>query len=91
MRKMRTIAEGSEWDSSKTGLSPETFDDVFRFALFNISVDPLTNTTPFMDSNHRILRTSLPNVVEVWVYFRIEPDDNVCTLLWMECRGLRVG
>jgi hypothetical protein len=91
MKKMRGIFEGAEWDSSQTGLSPETFDDVFRFALFNIAVEPTVNTTPFINSDYRILRTSLPNVVEVWIYFRIEPDDNNCTLLWMECRGLRLG
>jgi hypothetical protein len=91
MRKMRGVFEGPEWDTSRTGLSPETFDDVFRFALFNISAAPKVNTTPFLTDDYRILRTSLPNVVEVWVYFRIEPDDNNCTLLWMHCRGLRVG
>jgi hypothetical protein len=91
MRKMRGIFEGAEWDSSKTGLSAETFDEVFRFALFNIAAEPKENTTAFLTKDYRILRTSLPNVVEVWVFFRIEPDDNNCTLLWMECRGLRVG
>jgi hypothetical protein len=92
VRKWRTLYEGEQWDPvGQTNLSAETFDEVFRFAAENIATAPTVNTTPFLTDRHRIMRLSLPNVVELWVYFRIEPDDESCTLLWMVARGIRVG
>jgi hypothetical protein len=90
---MRGLFEGPEWDAcrERIGLTVETFDEVFRFAAENISVAPQVNTTPFLTDDYRIMRLSLPNVLELWVFFRIDSDDENCTLLWMEGRGLRVG
>lgn len=91
MRKWRGLFEGPDWDPSQTNLSTETFDEVFRFAAENIATAPLVNSTPFLTDRHRIMRLTLPNVVELWVYFRIEDDDENCTLLWLVARGIRIG
>lgn len=97
MDKYRGIFEGSEWDACRQKIDPDLrrFDEAFRFAYYNIAVEPRINTTPFLSENHRILRVNFPGVAELWVYFRIEPDDNNCTLLWihstLDTIGFRVG
>jgi hypothetical protein len=90
-RKWRGIFEADEWRDSlaAAGLSAQDWDERFRFAIENISVQPLENTTPFLDHEYRIIQVSLPNELIGWVYFRIEPDDENCTLLWIEVRRFR--
>lgn len=91
-RKARGIFEGAEWAESrdKAGISVEEWDERFKFAVeVNISYQPLQNTTQFGDENFRLLQVSRPNSMIGMVYFRIEPDDNNCTLLWIEARRFR--
>jgi hypothetical protein len=94
-RKARGVFEGPEWAASReaAGISVDQWDDRFRYAVdVNISYQPLQNTTPFGEETHRLLQVSLPNELIGMVYFRIEPDDNNCTLLWIEARRFtRVG
>jgi hypothetical protein len=94
-RKARGVFEGEQWAESlaEAGISVEEWDDRFRYAVdVNISYQPLQNTTQFLEENHRLLQVSRPNELIGMVYFRIEPDDNNCTLLWIEAkRFTRVG
>jgi hypothetical protein len=85
----RTLYEGPDWQNcrEKIQYSAARFDDEFRFAAENIATKPLVNSTPFLTENHRILRTALPDVAELWIYFRID-GENAITLLWMEERKL---
>jgi hypothetical protein len=90
---MRGIFEGPEWKPSRDKVwlyGEQAFDDAFRWVIWHIAVEPRVATTQFLSDDHRILRTSLPSVIEVWVYFRIEPGDENCTLLWMEGRGVGI-
>ena len=97
MKKHRGLIEGDEWEASrqKVDPDPERFDKGFRFAAYNISTEPRVNTTPFLSDDHRILRIPTSYYSELWIYFRIEPDDENCTLLWIQERkhdlGLRPG
>jgi hypothetical protein len=61
-------------------------DPHFVFALHNISVQPLKNTTAFLDESRRLIQVSLPNELVGWVFFRVEPSDQACTLLWITVR-----
>jgi hypothetical protein len=93
-RKSRGICEGPEWAESLAAahISARDWDQRFLFAIENISVQPLANAHPFLEHSHRILQVSLPNEMIANVYFRIEPDDNNCTLLWIEAKRFhRVG
>ncbi len=93
-RKLRGIYEGAEWAASLSGanISVEDWDHRFPWAQENISVQPLKNTFEFLDVAHRLIQISFPNQMVGWVYFRIEPDDENCTLLWIEARWFqRVG
>jgi hypothetical protein len=87
------LFEGPQWDESRQAIDPDLkrFDEAFRFIEENISVEPRENTTPFLSDDHRILVSPIPGVAELWVYFRIEPDDDNCTLLWIESRGATLG
>lgn len=93
MKKRRGLFEGPEWQESRKKIDHDIqrFDEGFAWALEHISVEPREGTTPFLTDDHRIHRSWYPNVPEVWIYFRIEPDDDNCILLWMEGRGFRVG
>jgi hypothetical protein len=93
-RKSRGIFEGEEWAESleAAGITPQMWDERFLFAIMNISEQPLQNSHPFLEHPYRLLQVSLPNELIGDVYFRIEPDDNNCTLLWIEARRFaRVG
>jgi hypothetical protein len=93
-RKPRGIFEGPDWAESlaKAKITPKDWDERFSFAIHNISVQPLQNTTAFTTEAHRLIQVSLPNELIGWVYFRIEPDDENCTLLWIEAkRFTRLG
>ena len=89
MSKRRGLYEDPDWDESRQNVDPSLrrFDEALRFAFENISVAPYTNTTPFLTDDHRILRVLVPGVAELWIYFRVEPDDDNCTLLWIESSG----
>jgi hypothetical protein len=70
----------------------EVWDERFRFATENISVQPLENTWAFLDELHRLIQVSLPNELIGYVFFQIEPDDENCELLWIVARRFqRVG
>ena len=71
----------------KLRMTQEEWDEHFRFAIEqNISVRPLINTYPFLEENRRLIQMQIPNWI-IWVFFRIEPDDENCTLLWLEAQG----
>jgi hypothetical protein len=97
VRKWRTLYEGPEWDSCRKRVDPSItrFDEAFRWTAENIATAPVVNSTAFLSEDHRVIIMSFPGVAEVWIYFRIEPDDESCTLLWVESRGgqipFRVG
>lgn len=90
MEKIRGLYEGAEWDASRqaveSGSGVRQFDDWFRFPSYNIAVAPKVNTTAFLGENHRILVIPVSYYRDLWVYFRIEPDDEACTLLWVQER-----
>jgi hypothetical protein len=92
VKKHRGLYEDPSWQESRAKLDPSVrrFDEAFRFFTENISTEPYVNTTAFLGEDHRILVANFPGVAEVWVYFRVEPDDNNCTLLWLESRGPRL-
>jgi hypothetical protein len=94
-RRARGIFEGTEWSPHlhALGLTQAEWDEYFRFTIeTNISVQPLVNTHPFVTEDLRLIQMSIPNRWLIWIYFRIEPDDNNCTLLWMETRQInRIG
>jgi hypothetical protein len=94
-RKTRGIYEGEQWAASlaAANIPVQVWDERFRFATENISVQPLQNSTPFIDHPYRLLQVYLPNEMIAWVFFRIEPDDENCTLLWITGarRIIRVG
>jgi hypothetical protein len=93
-RKSRGIFEGQEWTDSLAAaqISMADWDERFLFAITNISVQPLENSHAFLEHSHRLIQVSLPNEMIADVYFRIEPDDNNCTLLWIEAKRFhRVG
>jgi hypothetical protein len=86
--KIRTLIEADTWQPSLAVLaSPRRWDEAFRAAAYNIATKPYANTTPFLSNNHRILTVPIPGVVTLYVYFRVDPDDNTCTLLWVESLG----
>lgn len=90
-RKSRGIIEGDEWDPQlgKLRLTQGAWDEHFGFGVeANISVQPLVNTHAFLDDAHRLIQLQIPNWI-IWIYFRIEPDDENCTLLWLEARPIR--
>ena len=73
----------------KLRLTQSEWDEHFRFAVEeNISEQPLVNTFSFLDVGHRLIQMQIPNWI-IWVFFRIEPDDEYCTLLWLEARPIR--
>jgi hypothetical protein len=93
-RKQRGLFEGPQWAESlaAAAIPVPVWDEKLRWAMQNISVQPLENTTPFLTYQHRLIQVSLPNEMLGWVYFYIENDDNNCTLLWIEARWFnRVG
>jgi hypothetical protein len=87
-RKSRGIYEGEEWAQSLASakIPVEVWDNSFLWAIENISVQPLENTTQFLEHAYRLIQVYIPNRMLGWVYFRIEPDDENCTLLWIEAR-----
>ena len=90
-QRSRGIFEGNEWDPQlmKLRLTQEEWDEHFRFSIEqNISVSPLVNTYSFLEDHYRLIQMQIPNWI-IWVYFRIEPDDENCTLLWLEARAIR--
>jgi hypothetical protein len=88
VKKQRGIFEGPEWDESRRAIDPDPkrFDAGFRFAAYNISTEPRINTTRFLTEDHRILVFPISYYAQLWVYFRIESDDESCTLLWIHER-----
>jgi hypothetical protein len=93
VKRRRGLFEGPQWDVSRRKIDTDIkrFDEGFAWALEHISVEPREGTTPFVTDDYRILEVWYPNVAKVFVFFRIEPDDDNCTLLWMHGRGFRVG
>jgi hypothetical protein len=86
--KIRTLIEAESWQPSKAVLAtPKRWDEAFRAACWNIATKPYANTTPFLSDRYRILRLEFAGVATLYVYFRIEEDDNACTLLWVESLG----
>src|SRR5438105_2980903 len=93
-KRSRGIYEGDEWAESLAAaqITVEEWDLRFLWAIENISEQPLQNTWPFLEDSHRLIQISRPNQMIADVYFRIEPDDENCTLLWVEARHFkRVG
>jgi hypothetical protein len=93
-RRSRGIFEGEEWTESlgKANIHVPIWDERFLWAIENISEQPLVNTFPFLTEDYRLIQVSMPNELIGWVYFRIEPDDENCTLLWIDVRRFkRVG
>ena len=94
-RKSRGIYEGPQWAESLAAaqITVEEWDLVFLWGMESIiSVQPLEGTHSFLDHEHRLIQFSQPNRMIAWVYFRIDPDDENCTLLWIEVRRFhRVG
>jgi hypothetical protein len=90
-RKSRGIFEGDQWAQSlaDSKITPQIWDERFLFSIMNISQRPLENTHPFLEHPYRLIQVSLPNELLGNVYFRIEPDDNNCTLLWIEAKQIR--
>jgi hypothetical protein len=86
VKKLRTLIEGPELDESRTAVEPDLqrWDEAFRWSAYQIAVAPRVGTTPFLSPDHRILRIPISIMAELWVFFRIEPDDDYCTLLWVE-------
>jgi hypothetical protein len=97
VKKHRGLFEGPEWDQSRRNVEPDPkrFDDAFRWIADHIATEPRIWTTPFLSDNHRIMVCPISYTAELWIYFRIEPDDEDCTLLWIHTRehdiGLRAG
>jgi hypothetical protein len=91
-KKWRGLTEGDEWGESRKKLDPSAkrFDEAFLWFAEHIATKPRVNTTPFLDEDRRILIANLPGIAELWIYFRIEPDDDTCTLLWLGSRGPRI-
>ena len=95
--KWRGLFEGPEWEQSRLALSGggdiRRWDDGFRWIARHLATSPRTATTPFLSDDHRILRWRVSLTMELWVYFRIESDDESCTLLWIAERrhDLMVG
>lgn len=91
MRIWRELVEGPEWASScaATGLTPERFDEVARFAQSLISAFPREFSEPFLTDDHRVLDEVVvrPEGLVLHIYFRVEPSDQDCTLLWVESHG----
>jgi hypothetical protein len=85
VKKRRTLIEGPEWDKSRHAVDRDVqrFDEAFRFIAYNISAAPKANSTQFLTSDHRVLISPVSLVADLWVYFRIEPDGEACTLLWI--------
>lgn len=90
-RKSRGIFEGPEWAESlgRAHIPIPVWDERFLWALEAISEQPLEGTHGFIEHGHRLIQVSLPNEFVGWVFFRIEPDDENCTLLWIEVRKIR--
>jgi hypothetical protein len=88
VKKRRALYEGPEWDASRHAIDPDVkrFDEAFRFIAENISVEPRVNTTPFLSDEERILVSPISVYADLWIYFRTEPDDESCALLWVEKR-----
>jgi hypothetical protein len=97
VKKHRELVEGPEWDESRGQIDVNLtrFDEAFRWCAYHIAREPRLATTPFLSKNHRILVIPASYTSQLWVYFRIEPDDESCTLLWVQERkhdlGLRPG
>lgn len=90
-RKRRTVIEGEEWAESLSaaGITAQVWDERFGFAVENISVQPLQNSWPYLDEARRLIQVALPNQLVAWVYFRIEANDDYCTLQWIEAKPIR--
>ena len=90
-RKLRGLFEGTEWAQSlaDAGITVKEWDDAWNWATENIAVQPLQNSWPYLDDLHRIIQLSIPNELLVWIYFRIEPDDENCTLHWIKTQRIR--
>jgi hypothetical protein len=91
-RRSRGIFEGDEWDPQldRLGVTQAEWDEYFRFSIEeNVSVQPLVNTYAFLSDEYRLIQMWIPNRWIIWVYFRIEADDENCSLLWLEPREIR--
>jgi hypothetical protein len=92
--KRRTVAEGEDWAESLAAakISAQDWDERFAWVVEHVSVQPLVDTFPFLEHRYRLMQIWLPNQMIGWLYFCIEPDDNHCTLLWVEVKWVpRVG
>jgi hypothetical protein len=83
--KQRSVVEGEEWADSlaEAKIDVKVWDDRLSWVVEHVSVQPLVDSYPFLEENYRILQIHLPNEMVGWIYFRIEPDDEHCTLLWV--------
>ena len=91
MGKRRGLFEGPEWDEFAWNVEPDAvrFDEQFLGISNSIHLDALANSEGLVedDDEYRVLVTDeYPDAPELWVYFRIEDDDNV-ELLWVVKRG----
>ncbi len=86
MKKHRTLIEGPEWHESRRAVISDArrFDEAFRYWAYNIATEPRTNTTPFLTDDYRILISPISLEADLWIYFRMEPGDDACTLLWLQ-------
>lgn len=89
MKKHRTVYEGPDWDHFRKKVDPDVrrFDEMFAWAIYNISTEPRINSTEFLDDDHRVMVFPIPGVADLWIYFQIAPDDESCELLWIISRG----
>jgi hypothetical protein len=88
LRKIRTLIEGPEWQPSKAVLViPKRWDAMFRAAAWSIATKPRENSTPFLSENFRVMEAVFPDVARLFVYYRIEDNDDICTLLWVDALG----
>jgi hypothetical protein len=89
VNKHRDVFEGPEWEESCRKIDPDVrrWDEAFRWTSFRIATEPRLGTTAFLTEDHRIVPLNLPGVAELYVYFRIESDDESCTLLWVASKG----
>lgn len=86
--KRRSVIEGEEWAESlaKAKIDVKDWDGRLRWVVEHVSVQPLVDTFPFLEHPYRLMHIYLPNQMVGYIFFRIEPDDEHCTLLWVHAQ-----
>jgi hypothetical protein len=93
-KKSRGIFEGAEFAGSlkAANISVPDWDLRLRWVTNHVSTQPLVDTTAFLTHPYRLMQIWFPNRMIGWLYFRIEPNDENCTLLWVQAKWFhRVG